>query len=140
MGYEKIPRGWVEGEEFDAYGSVVTIGARAGYDGTAPAVIVSRAVPIQAKAYLESLILRVIDVGGREFITFSLRQNGLDVPPYIDIPAEQVAEERIIRINQVINGGTLEIIARNSDAALTPRAVAGWSGRRLLLADPIGRF
>jgi len=86
-----LPDGYELAGDFSGYSSSVIITAGAGVGLLAPIVIVSKPIPPTARVYIDRLMLRPIDINANTQIFFALLLDGIALPPWHALIAEQVS-------------------------------------------------
>lgn len=132
-----LPAGYKITDSFSAQSGIVLVNNGAGVGANVPQVIVSAFIPSGAKAYIQSLNFRIIDLSAYDQLYFAIRRNGGLVVPYHNISGEQVVEDTFVPVDDAFDPGLFEIVCKNiagttepnaSPDQLNVRVIARWTG------------
>lgn len=127
-----LPVGWRITEPFSEQSAIITVAAGAGVGLTVQQRVLSKVIPSGARAYVENLSFRIVDMAGFDQIYFSLKRNGARISPWEKISAEQVVGERDVPVGYAFEPGFLEIGATNISGTSEDGAAEGGGDIRVI--------
>ena len=131
-----LPPDWALDQPFSMQSGIVSVAAGAGVNAVAPQSIISREIPAGARAYVQSVSLRIVDTAAYDQLRFALRHNGARIFPWNAISGEQIVDDYNVPVETVVDGGLLDIAATNisgSNVTDEPGASADAVGVRVIV-------